>query len=330
LQKLSQNTKLDEKIAAAGPFIQFDSYLNSWMIHHLFLEYLQGFQNKLTKKEKYDIWKTAAKWCAENNRQIDALIYYEKAGDYNSIYLLVNTMPLYLPNRTAKLILEILERADDDIYQKNLFLFIIHNRALISLGLYSKAKGELENIIPKLEKEKNDPTGYRVLMGCYIALGYSCLHNVQITGDYSFVQYFEKANYYCKLSGYVSSLPSSVAAIGSYVCLVTKPEREEFDRYISTLTVIIPYAVSVMAGCLYGADDLARGELAFFSMDLLAAETTCLQLLQKPVRRISTKSKTAVSIIFSEYTCVRDALTRKKKYSGSLKPLLKNHSISTG
>ncbi|AEF82946.1 LuxR C-terminal-related transcriptional regulator [Leadbettera azotonutricia] len=280
LKELAHDTGLDEKIETIGPFIRFDTYLNSWMIHHLFLEYLQEFQNKLMEEEKIDIWDTAAKWCANNNRQVDALIYYEKAGNYNDIAALLFAMPLMLPSRIAKLLLEILERTPDDIYQKHPILFIIRSRTLNSMGLYSKTKSELEEIIPGLEKKK-DQLGYRILMGCYINLGFSCILNVSCTGDYNFVHYFEKAEQYRKLCGHVSGLPVSVASVGSYVISIKNPEREEFEHYINNLTAIIPYTVSVMAGCLYGCDDLARGELAFFSMELETAEMDLLKALAK-------------------------------------------------
>jgi LuxR family maltose regulon positive regulatory protein len=116
LRDISGSPCLIEEMENVGSFIRFDAYHNAYRIHRLLLDYLSEFQHELAWKEKQEIYAKAAKWCAENNQKLDALLYYEKCGDYERLFSVCYTMHQTLPHRTAQLLLEIFDRAPDEIF----------------------------------------------------------------------------------------------------------------------------------------------------------------------------------------------------------------------
>jgi LuxR family maltose regulon positive regulatory protein len=101
------------------------------------------------------------------------------------------------------------------------------------------------------------------------------------TRRYDFVWLFEKAVFHGRLSGYVSKPPVSIATIGSYVCRIVSPEREEAEKYIAALDAIEPYISQAMGGCNSGAADLARAELAYFRGETGEAERYAGEAIKK-------------------------------------------------
>ncbi|MDR1286746.1 MAG: helix-turn-helix transcriptional regulator, partial [Treponema sp.] len=116
--RLLEEMQLLKEMEQIVSFIRFDSYQNAYRIHHLLLDYLSGKQGELSEDEKRGVYQKAAAWCAANNQKLDAINYYEKAGDYERLIGVVETMPAILPNRTAGMLLEIMERAPAEIYDR--------------------------------------------------------------------------------------------------------------------------------------------------------------------------------------------------------------------
>jgi LuxR family maltose regulon positive regulatory protein len=172
----------------------------------------------------------------------------------------------------ARFILELWDRTPEAIYNQNLVIYILRSRSLISVAKFDQAARELKEMLNKLKDLPGDPLIYRALMSGNINLGFIGLITCPYSGDYDFISYFERGAHYSRLSGYVSPLPVSVVAVGSYICRVIRPEKEAFEKYLSVLETVSPYAVEAMGGCMYGMGDLARGELAFFREELSEAE----------------------------------------------------------
>jgi LuxR family maltose regulon positive regulatory protein len=57
------------------------------------------------------------------------------------------------------------------------------------------------------------------------------------------------------------------------------------EEYIETLTRGVPYMVNILGGCMYGLDDLARGELLFYKGNLKPAENFLKQAFSKAEAR---------------------------------------------
>ncbi|MDR3139537.1 MAG: LuxR C-terminal-related transcriptional regulator [Treponema sp.] len=273
LRDIAAGKKLIEEMALTGSFIHFDRYLNVYRIHHLFLEFLSKKQNRLTEEEKREVFSKAGRWCAEHNMKMDAINYYEKAGDYAGVIAIIYALPMVLPNRIARYVLQLLDRTPREIYDQAPLIYMLRGRIQTSLAMFKEAAEEMREIIPKFEAMPPSVINHRVLMGCYINLGFISLITSTYTGDLNFTVYFEKAAQHTRLSGHVAKPPISVLGLGPYVCRVQNPEKGAPERYIEAITSMVPYAAEAMGGCAWGMDDLARAELAYFKGDLPGAET---------------------------------------------------------
>jgi LuxR family maltose regulon positive regulatory protein len=286
LAEIAAGEDFIEKMGQIGSFIRFDAYLNVYRIHHLFLEYLNGKQDRLTEAEKRDVYTKTARWCSARNLRIDAINCYEKAADYAGVSAEIYALPMVLPDQIARYVLRLLDRIPQEMYDQNPLIYTLRGRVQASLALFEEAVEEIEErIIPKFEALPPSSMNHRVLMGCYINLGYIGIVTSIRTGDLNFARFFEKALSHSRLSGYVSTPPASVASLGSYVCRVQRPEKGEPERYIEALSAAIPPAADALGGWAWGIDDLARAELAFFKGDLPGAERSALLALDKARER---------------------------------------------
>jgi LuxR family maltose regulon positive regulatory protein len=280
LEKLAEDPSIIEQMKKMDSFIRFDTYHNVYHIHHLFLDYLKGRQDELTEYDKKDLWHKTAAWCAANNQKLDAITYYEKAGDYERLLGVVATMPTVLPNRTARLLLDIMERAPPEIYDQIPHAQVQRTGLYLILEMFDKSREELNTVIAKLEAQTPSPFVYRTLTGCYNLLGFIGMTTSSYTRDYDYVHYFEKARYYYDLNKFEVGPPMSVIGLSSYLCRVNSEEAGELEKYIETISAMVPYTSVTFGGCALGMDDLCRGELAFFRGDPAGAEQFVLRALQ--------------------------------------------------
>ncbi|MDR0597870.1 MAG: helix-turn-helix transcriptional regulator, partial [Treponema sp.] len=101
LKDLAGGPELINEMGGIDSFVRFDTYQNQYHIHHLFLDYLKTRQDEIPEDEKKEVWNKTAAWCEANNQKMDAISYYEKAGNYDRLIALCNTLPLMLADRIA-------------------------------------------------------------------------------------------------------------------------------------------------------------------------------------------------------------------------------------
>jgi len=65
-------------------FVNYNKYINAYVIHPLFLDFLKTKHGLLSEDEKQETYSIAAYWSEQNDFLVDALIYYEKVGDPKS------------------------------------------------------------------------------------------------------------------------------------------------------------------------------------------------------------------------------------------------------
>ncbi len=131
----------EELLAELGrqnAYIRFDSVINAYLIHHLFLEFLRGKQHMLTREETLETYRTAARWCADNGFEADALGFYERVEDYEAIIRVLSTLPVQMPLDIALLAAEIFERACGDLADKIHFFAVMHVRIVVRLGRWER------------------------------------------------------------------------------------------------------------------------------------------------------------------------------------------------
>ena len=285
LTKLAPDQNLIQEMERIGSFIRYDIYLNAYRIHHLFLQYLSRYQQRLTEEEKQAVYVTAARWCAANNLKMDAISYYQKARAYTELIQLVYTFPLALSDHIAEFLIHILDRAPAEAYTQNASAYILYTRLLFTLGRFEECAQKLRGIIQHFEALPPSQFNYRVLYGCYNNLGFVGLISSLSTHRYDFVPYFEKGHYYYTLSNHELDGPVTIMTLGSYVCWFDSTEKADLDQYLQAIDTIVPYISSSMNGCTYGMDDLIRAELAYFKGDIPNAERFVYQALYKAQNR---------------------------------------------
>jgi LuxR family maltose regulon positive regulatory protein len=280
LEELVEDDSMLEQLRGLDSFVRFDVYLNAYHIHHLLLDYLKNRQDELTEYDKKDLWHKAAAWCAVNGQKLDAINYYEKAGDYERLIDVIYTLPLLFPNRIARMLVEIMERAPAEVFDQVTAAWVIYTHLCLALEQYDKVRKDLTAVTAKLETRPSSLEVNRALMGCYNSLGFLGMITSPLTRNYDYAHYFERARHYYERTPFETKPPVSVMAQSSYICRVISEEPGEMERYIEGLAGMVAQVPYSTGGCTLGLDDLARAELSFYRGDLAEAERFALRSLR--------------------------------------------------
>jgi LuxR family maltose regulon positive regulatory protein len=282
LLKLSHDAELLDEMRRMSSLVQYDSYANEYRIHHLFLEYLQKKQNMLTEEERREIYHTAACWCAQNGYRLDAVVYYEKAGDYHGIAEVGYTLTRVTPSRVAEFLLNILDRIPEQAYRDNVELYIIRNKMLQTLTRFDDAHAEAREIIKTYETLPVTQTHCWLLSECYWNLGYIGLYTSLHTNDNDFSDLFEKGHdYFLRSRGMVKG-PKERATVSSYVSRASYPSAKgELEQRNEVFSHYVSYAIMDKDGLMNGMFELANCEVAYFKANVKAAERLAYQALDK-------------------------------------------------
>jgi LuxR family maltose regulon positive regulatory protein len=260
-------TLIDE-LKRVNSFVRHDIYLHAYLIHHLFLDYLRQKQNILTEEEKRDVYLKAARWCSENDYKMDAISYYDKAGDYNAIIDIVYHLPMQFPLDQAKFILDIYDKAPPNALESFAMYHRQRSVLLMSLDLYKEAMTYIRGCIEKHSALPGSDFNNHVLCGAYTALGITDYLMAPHTDRYDFDEPIEKANYYYKLSPYLEDGPVTAINLSALASKVGTTRSGAMEEYIDALERSTPHLVNILNGCMSGLTDLARGELYFYKGDL--------------------------------------------------------------
>jgi LuxR family maltose regulon positive regulatory protein len=218
---------------------------------------------------------------------MDAIAYYEKAEDFDAIIRELYLFPLLFSRHLSRFLLELMDRAPEELYRKSPLLYVFRSRAMIGMAFFDRTQAELKKAVPQLETALDHAAGpekamlHQALFGCYMNLGFVALILSGLTGNYDYIRFFKEGARHGRLSGYVSKPPVSVAVVGFYACRTTRPEREEAEKFIAAVDAFEPYTTEAMGGCYCGTGDLARAELAFFRADFAEAERYAKETLRK-------------------------------------------------
>jgi LuxR family maltose regulon positive regulatory protein len=220
------------------------------------------------------------------------------------------------------MLLEIMERAPAEIYDRIATAQIIRTGLYLTLEMYDKSREELAKVIGRLEAQPPSPSVYRTLTGCYNNLGFIGMNTCSYTRDYDYVHYFEKARQYYELNKFKIRPPISVIPLSSHLCRVNSEEKGEIEKYIAAISAAIPYTSVTFGGCALGMDDLCRGELAFFRGDVSGAEQFVLRAIssarqgnQYAIENRALFYLLRIYLALGNYEAVQDAL---KQMDGQL------------
>jgi LuxR family maltose regulon positive regulatory protein len=272
---------LVEELKKITSFVRLDTFLHAYLIHRLFLEYLRQKQDTLTAEEKKEIYLKAARWCDENDYKMDAVSYYDKAGEYEAIVELAYHLPIRFPYDQAKFILDIYDRAPASVLEGVVLYHREYPNLLMSVGLYAEALADIEKRIEKYSALPCSDFNNRVLCGIYMALAITHYLMAPNTDCYDFVEPLEKAVHYYKLKPQLESGSITSVSLSALVSKVGTTRSGAMEEYIDALTRSIPHIAYILGGCMSGMDDLTSGELQFYKGDLKNSMKFLKQALYK-------------------------------------------------
>ena len=262
-------------------YVHRDIHINAFVIHPLFLEFVSERQSLLSENEKKKTYETAALWCAKNGYRTDALTYYEKTGDYESIVKILRELPVQIPQDIAQYSAEILEQADEKVFDNTEGLAVMHLRVLLCQGLWQKTAEKAEFYEKKyLMLPDNDPFRKRTLSGLYYTWAF--LRGLVCVMDdvYDFDKYFEK---YC---GCISKPAPQTTTFGNrnpgaWINCAGAARKGAPDEYIEALGRSFSHLSRAFDAVKTGTEELVRGELLFFRGDTRGAESLVTRALDR-------------------------------------------------
>lgn len=268
----SGNAGLIAAITEISSFIRYDAFLKTYRIHQLFLNFLREKQSDLKEDDKIIVYNKSADWYAENGYTVDALTYYEKAGQYDKMLKIISTLYAACPEEVAEFILEILNRLPERVYNEKPFTQVIRAKFILNCLRFDDSYAETLRIIKKYESLPKTEENKKIIGESYIILGIISFVKCAYTGDYAFQTYFKSADEYLPNGSSLIDKKNFSFNTGNYSCSVGKSVEGEFGKFINAICYTMPYASRVTNGSGSGTEYLCLTEKSYFQRDLKNAE----------------------------------------------------------
>ena len=272
IRSLAGDEALISGMEGLSAFIRYDCFLDAYVIHHLFLDYLRENQHDLTDEEIRATYRAGAEWCEASEYHTDALSYYEKCGDYDAVTRMVGTFNIQLPQDMALYALEIFERAPEGAFSGNPIYPAVNLKLKVALGQFGEAEALVERYVEEYEAKPESPGRNRALSLIFGAWAQIRLLACSRTHVYDFDRCYGQMAVYFDKDPY--PLYGSYATIltSAWASLVGTDRAGAQEEYIEAVSRSVPYASHVLNGYMFGFDNLARGELCFYRREFDDAE----------------------------------------------------------
>jgi LuxR family maltose regulon positive regulatory protein len=273
------NKELLDELDKQNAYVSRGSFINAYLIHPLFLEFIRAKQETLSEEQKRRTYTIAGDWCGKNGFKIDALSYFEKMGDYKSIVSILYELPAQIPPDIARYAAILFDRAPKEAFDALAPLAVMHIRSYICQGLPEKAI-ELAEYYEKryLKLPENNSFRKLVLAGIYYCWAISRAFLALTNDIYDFDRYLEKhINYASPLSGEAKFRPHSP---GPWIIMVGSSRKGAPEECIAALSRTVSFLSRRFGGRMSGEDELARGELKFYQGEIRAAEAFIVHSLE--------------------------------------------------
>jgi LuxR family maltose regulon positive regulatory protein len=259
-------------------YVYCDIYGGAYVIHHLYLDFLISKQHTLSDAEKTETYRAAAEWCDQNNFKIDALGYYEKLGDYESVVSVAWGLYSHMPRDVLECLAQIIERAPERaVYTVN-FMPSFHLFTAIYLGRWDNFVELAESYEKKILSMPDTDYRRQTLGAVYYLWGKFRHIMCTFDGNYDFDWYFTKA-IACWGNYQADVVAKIVLPHGAWVTTFGCGTPEELSKYTKSFML----SVNEIAACYSGINsfsDLYYGELKFYRNDLRDAESHLLKALE--------------------------------------------------
>jgi LuxR family maltose regulon positive regulatory protein len=301
------NNDLFAELEKQNAYVRRDGYINAYIIHPLFLEFLTAKQETLTEEQKHRTYTIAGDWCGKNGFKIDALSYFEKIGAYESIVAILNKLPVQMPLDIARYAAAVFDRASEEVFYTVASLAIMHVRSYLCQGLWDKSI-ELAKYyeakflkLPEPSAEPgqagrasppaNDIFRKQTLAGIYYWLAMARTQRCLTDDHYDFDRYFEK--YIQCISNLAEPQPRqkvegspldppklAVHTPGPWIIFVGSSRKSAPEECAAALSRTVACLSQHLNGRMIGEDELAQGELKFYQGDTRAAEPFIVHSLE--------------------------------------------------
>ena len=259
-------------------YVRRDNYINAYLIHPLFLEFLATKQNLLSQEQKYETYTIAGEWCKDNGFKIDALSYYEKIGDYKSIVYMFIGSPSQIPYDISCYAAGILDRAPLEAFDKVLFLASTHMRTIMCQGHWEDAIKLAQKYEARfMNMPADDSFRISTLGSIYYCWGIAQCYMGLRTDIYNFDLINEK------IARLVTSPidPGNLInrSYGPWICVVGSSRKGSVQDFIDTLKRSNAYLSKCFTSSDMGEYELACSEYKFYQGDLSEADINCKRLV---------------------------------------------------
>ena len=262
-QLAGEDADLLAEFERLNAYVRRDNYINAYLIHPLFLEFLTTKQEALSEKQKLETYAIAGDWCAQNGFKIDAMSYYEKTGNYQPIVSILEEFSGQIPQNIAQYAAAILDRAPAETFDKVEFLVEIHLRTYIYQGLLQKSL-ELARYYEArfLKLPEDDIVRRHTLAWLYYSLSY-IRSLIAITDNV-----FDSYTYVEEASKCIpSSAPSNLSPYcpGPWINCAGSPKKGlPQDFLVSVDRIHENVSHNFTKDFMAGGPEITRGELEFY------------------------------------------------------------------
>ena len=261
-------------------YIRLDTYISAYQIHHLFLEFIRQKQSLLSEQDKQQTYEIAAAWCDRNGFKVDALSFYEKAGDYQAIIQVYFALPTQLPEDIARFAIGIFDRAPINAFDEVEFFVVMHIRTLMCLGRWPETSKYLQKYEQKFLQLPESDFKNHTLAGIYYCWGIMRTLMCTVDNSYDFDIYYAKMCECLAISpfepGRIANHPS-----GPWISLVGSPDRGAPQAFNAAFIRAAECVSQSLSGAMTGLDDLIQGELLFYQGEARDAESYMVKGLER-------------------------------------------------
>jgi len=287
IKSLADDDKLIKEMEKLHAYIRYEFNLDTYLIHHLFLDYLQQKQHLLVDADRRETYQLAGVWCEENSYQVDALSYYEKAEDYDAIMELVYALSLHMPQDMARYAQGIFERMPEEVKAHNPLFPAMNLKLKVNIGQLDESFLLAEEYAEDYESRPDSPEKSRALEEIYGVMAILRMIMCPDTDIYDFDAYFVKQRFYNEKTSSETTETTETSEspakflVGAYALLIGVSRAGAPEEYIDALSRSASQASTALQGYLYSLEDLSRGELHYFRREFDDAEQHLKQALDK-------------------------------------------------
>ena len=286
IKTLTTDDDIIKELELLNAYIRYDYNLGTYMIHHLFLDYLRQHQYILTDEEKRDTYQKAGVWCDTHGYHVDALSYYEKSGNYTAITRKIASFNVQIPQDVARFAVGIFDHAPEAVKSTNPIFPGLHIRLKINLGQLNDETVSLARMYAGLyEAQPESSVKNRALSIIYANWAILQMFMCTYTNVFDFDIYYKKMGECFNKNPFTTIGNFSIIPISAWASLVGTNRAGAQEEYIGAVTRSIPDVLNIGAGCFAGLDDLAWGELLFYRGEFDKAEQYLKQSIAKAQTR---------------------------------------------